>query len=63
MQFQLNGVTINDTPKFLTNELTPRSHAIVINIKDPDVDNYNLVLSLILMDVFSYLPVHKPNKE
>ena len=37
---------INDTPKFLTNELTLQTHAIVINIEDSDAENDNLILPL-----------------
>ena len=62
IQCLVNGVTINDTPKFLTNEPTPQAHYIVINIKDPDAENYNLILPLGLKGVTSYLLIHTPNK-
>ena len=60
---QVNGVMINDTPKFLTDDPTPQTHAIVIDIEDSDAGNYNLILTLSLKIVTSYLPVHKPTKE
>ena len=62
IQYRVNGVMINDTLKFLTNNSTPQIHAIVINIEDSDVDNYNLILPLSMKDVTSYLLVHNPNK-
>ena len=62
IQCLVNGVTINDTPTFLTNEPTPQAHYIVINIKDPDAENYNLILPLGLKGVTSYLLIHTPNK-
>ena len=54
---------INDTLKFLTNEPTPQTHNIVIDIKDYDAGNDNLILPLILKGVISYLLVNKPNKK
>ena len=63
MQCQLNDVTINYTPKFLTNDPTPQTHAIVINIKDSDADNDNLIFHFSLKCVTSYLLVNKPTKE
>ena len=63
MQFLVNGVTINYTQKFITNEPTPQTHSIVINIKDTDSDNENLILTFSLKIVTSYLPVHNSNKE
>ena len=53
---------INDTQKFLTNDLTPQTHDIVINIKDSDADSENLILPLSLKGVTSYMPENKPNK-
>ena len=53
---------INDTPNFLTNYLTPKTHAIVIDIEDPDAENYKPTLPLSLKGITSYLPVHKPTK-
>ena len=63
IQCLVNGVTINDTPKFLTNDLNPQTHDIVINIEDSDADNDNLILTLSLKRVTSYLTVHKPTRE
>ena len=46
MQCQVNGVMINDTPEIITNEPTPQTHAIVINIKDCGAENDNIILPL-----------------
>ena len=46
MQCHVNGVMINDTPEIITNEPTPQTHAIVINIKDCGAENDNIILPL-----------------
>ena len=56
-------IMINDTPKFLTNDLTPQAHAIVINIEESDADNDKLILPLSLKVVTPYLKVYKTTKE
>ena len=53
IQCRVNGVTINDTPNFLTNHLNPQTHDIVIDIRDPDAKNENLILPLSLKGVNS----------
>ena len=63
MQCRVNGVMINDTPWFLTNDPTLQTHAIMIDIGDSDVDNDKLNLTLSLKGVTSYQPVHNPTKE
>ena len=63
MQCRLNCVTINETQKILTNDPTPQTCDIMINIKYSDADNYNLILPLSLKGVTSYLLVHNPTKE
>ena len=57
MQCRVHGVEINDTPKFLTNDLTYQNHYIMIGTKELDADNDNLILPLILKGVTSYLLV------
>ena len=49
--------------KFSEHDSTPQIHNNVINIKDPDADNYNLFLPLSMKGVTSYLQVHKHTKE
>ena len=53
---------INDTPRSLTNEPTPQTNNIVINIKDSGAENDNLILLLSLKGMTLYLPVHYPTK-
>ena len=63
MKCWVNDVTINYIPKLLTNELTPHTHDIVIDIEESDAENNNLILTLIHKDATLYLPVHKPTRE
>ena len=58
MQCRVNGVTINECPKFLLDSPDRRSHAIIVT--DPD-DNSDLILPLFLKGVTSFLPVQKPS--
>ena len=62
IQCRVNGVIINDTPRSLTNEPTPQTNNIVINIKDSGAENDNLILLLSLKGMTLYLPVHYPTK-
>ena len=62
IQCQINGVYINETPRFLENNKTPNSHAIVIYDPDPK-SNATVTLPLSLSGVTSYLPVHHPSLE
>ena len=62
MQCRVNGVMINETPKFLTNDFTLQTHDIVINIEEYYAKNDNLILSLSMKELKSYLPVNKPTK-
>ena len=62
IQCRVNGVMINDSQNFLTNDLTPQTHDIVINIEDSDVESENLIFTLSLKGVTSYMPVNNPNK-
>ena len=48
MQCRVNGVTINECPKFLLDSPDRRSHAIIVT--DPD-DNSDLILPLLLKGV------------
>ena len=62
MQCRMNGVEINETPRFLEKNKTPNSHAIVIDDPDP-TSNTTVTLPLSLSGVSSYLPVHHSSLE
>ena len=47
----------------MTNDLTPHTHTIVINIKYSGAEKNNLILTISLKGVISYRPVHKLTKE
>lgn len=59
MQCRVNDVRVNDTPKFLTDNPTEETHAIVAH------DEYNdkVVLPFMLKGVTSYLPVRSLTQE
>ena len=63
MKCLVNGVMINYTPKFLTNDPTPQTHVIMVDIEDSDAENDKLIVPLSMKDLTSYLPVHKLTKE
>ena len=54
MQCRLNGVTVNDVPKFLLKDPTVNDHAVVI---PSDIDESSLLIPLMLQGVTSYFPV------
>ena len=54
MQCHLNGVTVNDVPKFLLKNPTVDDHAVII---PSDLDDLPLRISLMLQGVTSYFPV------
>ena len=60
MQCRMNGVDINETPRFLEKNKTPNSHAIVIDDPDP-TSNAKVTLPQSLSGVISCLPVHQPS--
>ena len=62
MQFRMNGVEINETPRFLEKNNTPNSCAIVIDDPYP-TSNATVTLPLSLSGVTSYSPVHQPSLE
>jgi hypothetical protein len=46
MQCQVNGVTVNDTPKYLVSDPTDHMHALIL--KDPDHPAQTVILRLAL---------------
>lgn len=54
MQMRLNGVIVNERPKFLTKNPTANDHAIICEL---------LTIPLDLAGVSSYFPIRKPSKE
>lgn len=59
MQVRMNGITVNEVPKFLLPNPTPTSHAVVLN---PD-SAHPYVIPLSLDGVTSYFSVRKPTAE
>ncbi|KAI2509582.1 Reverse transcriptase (RNA-dependent DNA polymerase) [Fragilaria crotonensis] len=60
MQVRLNDVTISDTPRFLTDNLTDLTHSIAIPTNNP---NKPYVIPLSLHGVTSSFPTRKPTPE
>ena len=60
MQVRLNDVMVNDTPRFLTDELTDLSHTIAIPTAEVGSP---YVIPLSLEGVTSTFPTRKPTKE
>ncbi len=54
MQCHLNGVTINDMPKFLLKNPTVDDHAVIV---PSNVDDSLLQISLMLQGITSHFPV------
>ena len=66
MQCRVNDVVVNDVPKFLSKNVTPETHAIVVDSvapQDGSSEALRLVAPLSIMGVTSYLPVHRPSRE
>ena len=61
MQCRLNGVTVNDTPKFLTDNPTEESHSMILT--DPEDAAHQLSIHLELDGVISYFETCKPTQE
>ena len=61
MQCRVNGVVINECPKFLCPSPTKRDHALIV--PHPEVDDSELIIPLQIKGVTSFLSVHKPTKE
>jgi hypothetical protein len=57
MQLQLNDVTVNDVPRFLTDDPTPLTHSLLI--PTADIDN-PYVIPLTLFGVASSFPTRTP---
>ena len=62
MQCRVNGVVINECPRFQDRNPTAESHSIVIDENSPDSEE-KVILPLSLSGVTSYLPVHVPSME
>eukprot|EP00970_Alexandrium_tamarense_P011212 scaffold2397_cov104-Alexandrium_tamarense.AAC.2 len=60
-QCRLNGVIVNDTPKFLTDNPTKESHAMILT--DPEDAAHQLSIHLELDGVISYFETCKPTQE
>ncbi len=54
MQCRLNGVTVNDMPKFLLKNPSVNDHSVII---PSDMDDSPLHISLKLLGITSYFPV------
>ena len=57
MQIRMNDVELNDTPKFLTENPTNKTHAI----SGRDQDGHEHTIPFTLCGVTSYIPTHKPS--
>ena len=56
MQLRVNDIKVNDVPKFLSDEPTDQTHAIVIPVQDQD----DVVIPLSIEGVTSYFPTRRP---
>ena len=59
MQIRMNDVELNDTPKFLTDNHTSKTHAI----SGLDQDSREHIIPFTLCSVTSYIPTHKSSRE
>ena len=59
MQCRVNDVTVNETPKFLAQDLTEHTHALTV--QDPDNPVQTVILPLALRGVTSLLNVRTPS--
>ena len=59
MQIRMNDVELNDTPKFLTENPTSKTHAI----SGLDQDGHKHIIPFTLHSVTSYIPTRKPSRE
>ena len=57
LQMHLNGVTVNEVPKFLSRRLDETTHAL--SVIDPMDNGSTLIIPLCLKGIVSYLTVHK----
>ena len=55
----MHGIKINETPKLLTKDPDPMTHAMVV--LDQGDSSKDLIFPLSIMGVTSYLPVFKPS--
>ena len=59
MQIRMNDVELNDTPKFLTENATSKTHAM----RGLDQDGCEHIILFALCGVTSYIPTCKPSIE
>jgi hypothetical protein len=57
-QLRLNNITVNDLPKFMSDEPTDETHAITIPL---DNDGNVITIPLSLEGFISYFPTFKPS--
>lgn len=57
---RVNDVSVNEQPKFLTQQLTNQSHALVLN---QDEDEEETIIPLLLKGVTSYFSARKPSQQ
>ena len=63
MQLRINDVEVNETPKFLTNNPTDKTHAVVVRNPESTDPHHELLIPLSLHNVTSYFPTRKPTRE
>ena len=63
MQCRLNGVTVNEIPKFLVDNPTNVTHSLVFPMQEQDDDAHPTIIPLALDGVTSYFLVTKPTQE
>eukprot|EP01082_Thalassiosira_pseudonana_P006752 g14855.t1 g14855 contig21:21911-22585(-) len=63
MQCRLNGVTVNEIPKFLVDNPTNVTHSLVFPMQEQDDDAQPTIIPLALDGVTSYFLVTKPTQE
>ena len=59
MQVRMNGITVNDFPRFLANQPAEETHEIVASDEYGD----RVVIPFVLKGVSSYLPVHSLSED
>ena len=63
MQMRMSGISVDERPKFLTDQPSEKNHAIVIPRGNGNNDDDNLVIPLSCRGVISYFDTFKPTLE
>eukprot|EP01082_Thalassiosira_pseudonana_P000056 g25.t1 g25 contig1:58370-58834(+) len=63
MQCRMNGVSVNEIPKFLVDNPTNVTHSLVFPMQEQDDDTQPTIIPLALDGVTSYFLVTKPTQE